>query len=472
MLRAIFSNAGVQILGRLGTAVLAILSVKLVTGFLSQGEYGDYTVIFEYLAFFGIAADMGLFTIGVRELSRPGADKERVLGNIVGMRMALSVVALGIAVGLAFLLPSYGESVERGIAIAAGSMLAAFLAGSSATLLQVEMRMGWQALGQVLAKAVAVAVLFWATRTGQPFLFLVAAGLAGNLAHAALIVGVVSRRVRLRLLCDLPFWKRILKTALPYGVALILGTIYFRLDSVMLYHLAGREETAVYGIAARFLEILNVAPLFFLNSAIPALTALLAAGKEKAADFRRLAQTLFDSLGIAGASLAAGTIAVAPAAILLIAQPSYLPGALPLRILMGALFLFFLNSLFAYLLVLAEKPFRLLAINSACVALNFALNLFAIPRWGAVGAAATSVVSELFVLVAAAASILPLLKLKLSILPLLKGLLAGAAMAAILLWLEPARGRDLLWAVPAGAGIFFLGLAALGISPWKLLRRG
>ena len=59
----------------------------------------------------------------------------------------------------------------------------------------------------------------------------------------------------------------------------------------------------------------------------------------------------------------------------------------------------FLNALFGFTLVVLNKQVKLMYANGACVLLNLIGNLIVIPYWGFRGAAMTSVVSALFILI-------------------------------------------------------------------------
>ena len=64
--RKILENTFVQVLGKLITALLSIFVLKIITRYLGTSGYGDYTTIYQYLAFFGIIADFGI--LGLSEI--------------------------------------------------------------------------------------------------------------------------------------------------------------------------------------------------------------------------------------------------------------------------------------------------------------------------------------------------------------------------------------------------------------------
>ncbi len=178
----------VQVLGRAVMAVASVGILKSVSHFLGVEGYGQYTTVYEFLAFFGIAADFGLFTIGVRELSKGDHDRDFVAGNILGMRLLTAVLMMSLAAFAVLLIPQYqGTFIPMGVLIAAFAVLLAILQGTVSSVLQVEHKMQHSTFALVSSKLIGLAwmlaVIFWAFR-GEPsqeaFNQLMMAGVVGN----------------------------------------------------------------------------------------------------------------------------------------------------------------------------------------------------------------------------------------------------------------------------------------------------
>ena len=79
------------------TAALSIVVLKIISGYLGTSGYGDYTTVYQFLAFFGIIADFGIYTITVKEMSRNEEKIPIILGNVMGLRTFLAIVAMLLA---------------------------------------------------------------------------------------------------------------------------------------------------------------------------------------------------------------------------------------------------------------------------------------------------------------------------------------------------------------------------------------
>jgi O-antigen/teichoic acid export membrane protein len=68
--KKIYTNTLAQIAGKIMTALISIFMIKILTNYLDVAGYGMYSKIYNYLSIFAVIADLGLYTITVRELSK------------------------------------------------------------------------------------------------------------------------------------------------------------------------------------------------------------------------------------------------------------------------------------------------------------------------------------------------------------------------------------------------------------------
>jgi len=425
--RKILENTFVQFGGKIITAALSILVLKMISGYLGTSGYGDYTTVYQFLAFFGIAADFGIFTITVKEMSKDENKIPQILGNVLGLRTLLAVVTMSLAAITVFLIPSYeGTAIPMGVLIATLATFFTLINGTISTVLQVHLKMKYTTIGLVLGKLVsvgyiAVVVYFMFVQdTVIGFQHLLWAGVFGNLVML-LITGYYARRYsKIRYRFDFGFWKQIFITALPYGVALVLNNIYFRLDvllmTLILPHtqvladgtvecadkLCGDTEAGLYGVGMRFLEMLIIIPIYYMNSVLPTMTRFL---EEKSEKVKTIIQYSFDFLVATAMPIMVGGFILAVPIIRLISNEDFVSGSvhifgsdIAVKYLMFAMFFSFINALFGFTLVVLNKQMQLMYINAIAVAFNLLSNLAVIPYWGFRGAAATSIISELFIL--------------------------------------------------------------------------
>lgn len=426
--RKILENTFVQVLGKLITAGLSVVVLKIISGYLGTSGYGDYTTVYQFLAFFGIIADFGIYTITVKEMSRDESKIPMILGNILGLRTLLAILSMGLAIAIAFIVPKYsGTVIPFGIVVAALATFFTLLNGTVSSVLQVHLKMHYATIGLVIGKIVsviymvAVAYVLFTDDIVSGFHHLLFAGVIGNFTMFVVTGYYVRRYTKITYRFDFSFWKKMFITSLPYGVALVLNTIYFRLDVILMtlilphtdkladgslscpQELCGDTEVGLYGVAMRMLEMLVIIPIYFMNSVLPIMTRYI---EEKSQKIKILMQYSFDFLVATGVPLLVGGFIMATPIIMLISNQEFVSGNMytygsdiAIKILMFAMMLSFVNTLFGFTLVVLNKQTKLMIINAVCVILNLVGNILVIPQWGFRGAAVTSVLSALFIFI-------------------------------------------------------------------------
>ena len=426
--RKILENTFVQILGKLMTGVLSIIVLKIISGYLGTSGYGDYTTIYQFLAFFGIIADFGIYTITVKEMSKDESKIPVILGNIMGLRSLLAIFAMGLAVAAVFLMPNYENTlIPIGVLIATLATIITLLNGTISSVLQVHLKMHYTTIGLVLGKVVSVLYLAWVAYyaftdnlTGG-FYQLLWSGVIGNLVMFLITAYYVRRYCKITYRFDFGYWKKVFITSLPFGVALILNTIYFRLDVILLTMLLPHSQTlpnhqaeclkafcsdvevGLIGVAMRMLETLVIVPVYFMNSVLPIMTRFIEEQSEK---IKSLMQYSFDFLIATALPILVGSFILAKPIIYFISDPEFVSGNvykygsdIGVKILMFAMLFSFINSLFGFTLVVLNKQVRLMYINLGAVIFNLIANVVLIPYFGFRGSAVVSVISELIILI-------------------------------------------------------------------------
>jgi len=469
--RKVLGNTAAQIIGKAVTAVISIIIVKLLAVYLGTAGFGMYTTVYEFLAFFGIAADFGIFQIAVREMSRHPERREQIFSNVLSLRILLTGISMAAAMAAVWLIPSYeNTAIPMGVVIATLTTYFTLIHGTLSSVLQADLKIQWAVIAQVVGKFAALGYMVWTVIYAFPddpaagFNQLLVAGIIGNGLMLVLTYFFTRRLIPVRLAWDWEYLRSIILKALPYGTAIILATIYFRIDVILLSIMKGSEEVGVYGVSMRILENLQMIPVFFMNAALPVITRLLADNRAK---LRLLLQYSFDFLVMLALPMIAGGFVLAFPFIAIVASPDFLTDMssgfygsdIALRILLFAMGLAFLGNLFNYTLLAGNQQMKVLYISAAAAVFNIIANILVIPEWGFRGAAMTSVVSEIIVVVAGCYLVSQMIGGGFQLKTAGKAFLASGIMAAVIWWLQPIsygwmENMNVLILVPLGAIIY------------------
>ena len=458
-------------MGKVITAGLSIVIVKIITNYLGVAGYGQYTTIYEFLAFFGIAADLGIYTIAVREMSKAKDKMPHIIGNVLSIRTLLAFGLMLLAVVFSFFIPKYQETlIPIGVAIASISTFFSLLSGTVSSVLQVYLKMQYSVIALIISKLISTGYMlmvifyFYQDYSATGFFQLLWAGAFGNMFLLILTWFFTKKFTPIRYQFDFKYWQEITIKALPYGIALVLNTLYFRMDTILLSLMKDLDEIGMYGVAMRMLDVLVIIPVYFMNSVLPVMTRYL---EEKNAKIMKLIQYSFDFLVAMGIPIVAGIFVLSKKIIQLVSSEEFVSGNvfeygadLALTILIFALLFSFINSLFGFTLVAIGKQVKLLWINLFCVIFNLISNLIVIPFYGFRGAALTSVLSELFILIATFWVVKKILKIQLQFSNTLKiifsGLFMGICVYYLDIWTMNLGLKNLAILIPAGGIIYGL----------------
>ncbi len=455
-------NTAIQAAGKGFIMVLAALSVGVLTRYLGAAGYGDFTIALVYLSFFGIIADLGLFTIALREISKDESRAQEIVANTLSMRAIMSVLVFSLAIFIATLLP-YSENVKVAIAIAAGAQFFGLLNSALITVFQAKLKMQLSVISDVIGRTVSLLAVLLAVYYDLGFYAIVGTAVLGSLI--TFIVSTILARpyVHLAFYKNFKLWKEMFIESLPLGAALVVVQIYFRVDILLLSFLSTAAAVGVYGAVYKVTELLLTLPGFFQNSFFPIIIGRLKEGTERTLP---ALQKAFDFLLLMGVAFAAGGLTLAPQVLRIIGGPEFASGGDALRIALFAMAFSFVTLLFSSVYVAKGRQIVALWFGLIGLGLNIALNLVAIPLYGINGAAAVTLISEVVIFTLYWRTAATKLGLPVSLRNVPRVVIAGAAMVAVMWPLQ----QWFLLSFVAGGITYFAAAFALGLVSKDIVR--
>ncbi len=448
--------AAIQLLGRAGNLALGIVGVALLARHLGTDGFGVWSTALAFVGIFGFLTNLGLAPVATQRMAaEPDAESEW-LGALMGTVAIASVGAFIIAIATIPLLGNEDDIHVVTVIVtvsllcaAPGALLAVFDSrvrpGLRIALLTLN-SVGWLAAIVILALSdagiIAFALAFLGISIGTAILQWVAT------RHFATISLRAGRRR----------WRPLVKLALPIGLAGALVTVYYRVDSVLIFEIKGADEAGIYGAAYRFLDPIQFVPVSILAAVFPVMAAVHDQDPERV---RRLVQRAGDYLLIVALGVLGGTVALAQPIVDLLLGPGYERSATVLPILMLAFVFISMGYLSGYLTTIVGRQWRLVGIAAVGLVANVVLNLILIPPFGAVGSAWATVITELTVNVLALWTVFVALSFRPSFNRAARAVLAAGVMTgAVALAAGVGLVAGLLVAAPVYVGAL-LGLGAI-----------
>jgi O-antigen/teichoic acid export membrane protein len=454
--RLIASNIIIQIAARVITMAVGVVTAALTARTLKTEGYGVWSGVSSYTGLFAVLTDLGFVTVATQRMATEPEREAEWLGALVGVRVAASLLIAAIcAASVPLLLRSTGHS--HAVAYIMTTTMLTTGAASLLTVFQSRLRSGiglsftvlqwflWLAAVVVLHIEHASVVAFAIANTLILFV------IAGLQIQASRRFVEIAWRAGLRL------WRPLVRQAVPLGVATIMITIYYQVDSVLLLQLAGARETGLYGAAYGFLGPLTFLPAAIMGSFFPVLSAIHKRDPERS---RRLVQVCADVMAVIGLPILAGAIALSAPIVHLIYGGEFTRAGGLLPILMIAFVVICFGTLAGNLSILLGLQWRFAVYTTIGAVANVALNLVLIPPYGAYGSAWATVATETVTMALMLITSLRSIHLRLRAGKMLRATVLAAGMTGVMIVAKP------LGLIPAGTiGVlaYACGLLALRV---------
>lgn len=476
------TNTAIQILGRFLTLIISVVTLSFIANHLTANGsalegYGQYSIVLTYISIIGATADLGLFTLVVREITGlEPAKAGRVVGAAILFRFLLLIVALLVLAGIFPFLP-YELVVKQGILLGAVVAFLMLFSQSIAAIFQANYQAEKIVMAEVAGRLVMMGLTIYFLAQGLGLIPVIMANLIGNVVLLGVSYLLSQATAPIKINFDWSFWRASLPEFWSIAVVTVLGLIHFRIDSLILSLYQPMTEVGIYGVAYRVLDIVLVVPAILAANLLPLLTGLGAKGKSE--EMARLVARMTGNLWAGSITIGAAILALAPWVIVFITQADFVGAAVPLRLLVPAFVFLFLTSLFAQAVISMKEQKRLIGGYLLVIGLDVAINLILIPQYSYRGAAITTVASEAVLMVYSFYLLVKLLPLGLRNLPLGRMVVFAALMGALAYLAYCLTGTlngQFELSGKSSQGVWLLGLGgallALGYGLFKLIFKG
>lgn len=415
--KKIYTNTIAQIGAKILTALISIVMIKILTNYLDIAGYGLYSKLYNYLSIFAVIADLGLYTITVRELSVHAWDQkmqEKIAANILSLRTFSGILIIGLALIIWCFLDGYNSREAMiGIFIVSLFTLSGLINSSLMSYLQAILKTEFSLISNTSGKILTLwiiilaSVFAWEAPHTERFIFVMLAWLAGNLLMMALTWWYANKWHHIHFLWDKEYIKYILKISAPYWLALFLNVIFFKIDVILLSILEPAEIAdtviALYSLPMKIVEVGMMYGTIFLNSLLPVLTTAIE--KHDGERVRNLIKKAFFLLFSWGIVWSLVIFFGADLIIRLISTPEFITESVygirsvDVFRVVGWVFLFyFVSSLFTYVLIAEKSEKKMLYINACVASVNIIGNIILIPRYSLMWSAWATVGSQILLL--------------------------------------------------------------------------
>jgi O-antigen/teichoic acid export membrane protein len=192
---------------------------------------------------------------------------------------------------------------------------------------------------------------------------------------------------------DLLHFKSVLQKSLPFALLIILMSLYTRIDGILLHELGanGNMEAGIYAKGFRLLDALYMFGMIFAGLLFPMFSNVLQESVQKVRELVLISANFLMS----GVIVVVFIIILHAESILQLIYTSDVGAELPFIWLMLSFIGIAMNFVFGTLLTANGNLKELNIISAIGVIINVSLNIFLIPKYGAIGAGFTAFVTQM-----------------------------------------------------------------------------
>jgi O-antigen/teichoic acid export membrane protein len=394
--RKIAYNVAVSSISKVLATGLALVSIGFITRYLGKDGFGDYATVLAFLSFFAAIGDLGLYSISTREISRDGADEEKIMGNIFTLRIVTSLLVLFISPIIVLFFP-YSTEVKEAIVIVAASYLFSSTYQVLNGVFQKNLAMDKVAISELLGKIIQMLVIILAIKMKLGFNWIISSLLFYMIFSFFLVYFWSKRYIKIKFRMDLDYWKKFLKESYPLGIAVFITFIYFKIDTIMLSIMKSSSDVGIYNAAYKVIENITFFPSMLVGLIFPIMAQHIFTDFSR---FKEVSNKTFKVFVLTVVPLIVGTMFLSKGIVGLIGGSAFLESAPVLQILVFALAMIFFGNFFNAVLIAGNLQKKLMLVLAFAAAFNVVANLVLIPKFSYFGSAFVSVATEMIVVVA------------------------------------------------------------------------
>ena len=396
---SIFKNTFYLMTGRATQRFLSFFITVYITRYLGPTNYGQYIYIITVISIAQIIWGFGLQTLIVKEVAGDISTAEKYIENSIIAQSFLMVLVTSLTLSLLYIYNNHLHILIPAFMFAFGLFLFSITTIFESYFKGIR-RMEFSSLISVLKPflfLILILIVAKFTSGGVVEIFSChVASFAATLVVALLLIK--KYKIILHIRPDYSFILKLLKKSAPFMLISVVSMLLFRIDHLMLFNLGGEKPLGHYASAFLLIEvIISFFPMLIMDSTFPVFSEAYQNDKNK---MNELFNFILKYFILIGCATSCGSALLSSEIVTSLYGNEFIQAGEILLILGSGIWIFFLNSLFSWLITAMGRQDIVLWVNITILVLNTVLNYFLIIAYGANGAAATTVFCQVISMIA------------------------------------------------------------------------
>ena len=395
-IQTIFKNMSWLLISQIIASVCGFIWTILMARYLGVSNYGILGFAVSITGILAIIDDLGISAHIVRQVATDNESAPKYLGNIIPFKVILGVINL-IVTPIILILLNLDEYTIFITLLFTIEIIFKSYTNSLFGVFQAFEKGKYQGIGNILMNISTFLFILIAIYADLGLVGISISYILANLLSFIYAYYVLNKHiVKPKFEFDWEFCKKITLLSLPFAVTGILYTIYYSIDLVMLTKLVGNYANGIYNATYKLIAVLNLFYSVYTAVIFPVMSKffkndkkLLIISYEKSIKYLMLAII----------PIATGTVFYSLDIIQLIYGHEYDAAASVLSILIWTVCLLFISGASNTLLNASHKEVTVTKIYAIAAVFNVILNFIMIPYFSYDGAAVTTVLSDILIVV-------------------------------------------------------------------------
>ncbi len=349
----------------------------VLINYFKPEEYAIYTLAWTQIGLLLPLLDFGTTSYGLVYIND---SIEKKIGELFSLRFYLSLITFVLTICLAVIF-RYPVSVLIPIILTSFVIFANMFSGTYLILSSIKQKSYLASLVSMIFQiSLVIALIAGILITKQLMTVFIITFILYNLYSLVNFLLVREEVGSLSLKIDLKQWLGIIKKSFIFLLISLLAGFYSKVDVLILNFIKGKQAVGIYSAGYRFLDALMFVVTAYNVSSMP-LFSRLAKEKKKSLFINKIKKDFVLVFSI-GMFIALGFYFLGPVVLPLVYKSTYFQSIQVLRIIIFALPLILLTSVFLNSIYSLNKAKAVIYIFLFQLILNIVLNLFFIPRYG------------------------------------------------------------------------------------------
>ncbi len=384
---SILKNSFFLMVGKIGNYVLTFFNTVLITRHLGPEIYGEYTLVLSILAMLVVLWNFGLGALLTRDVSR---EPEKAGHYVNGVMTIVTFIALVTTIILQVVMKQqgYDNHIITSVIIFALASYFTSITGIYEAVFSAFRRMEFNSALSLARPVFLFAALLIAVRMAPDVKIIFLCQFSASFLIFMMALFFVRKFTKPFFLLDFGFLLSLMKRGFTFLLISVVHIVLYRIDHLMLSSMKNNEALGYYGSATTLIDlVLTFFPVLIVSSAYPVLADLYRNDRQ---EMLKIFHVLYKYLLIIGIPASLGIFLLGDEIITVVYGVEFLQAGLLLSILGCIISFSFLSLLMAWTLTAMDRQKTVLLLNFVLMIINIITNIYAIKKFGAIGAASTT----------------------------------------------------------------------------------